>query len=39
MECDENGIFLLEDGVSRGVMVELDPIPTEATSDAYSPNG
>jgi conjugative transfer ATPase len=35
MECDAEGIFLLEDGVSRGVMFELDPIPTEAASEAY----
>ena len=35
MECDENGIFLLEDGISRGIMVELEPIPTEASSEAY----
>jgi conjugative transfer ATPase len=35
MECDQDGVFLLEDGVSRGLMYELDPIPTEATSEAY----
>lgn len=35
IECDANGVFLLEDGVSRGVMYELDPIPTEASSKAY----
>ena len=35
MECDAEGVFLLEDGVSRGVMYELDPIPTEATSETY----
>lgn len=35
MECDAEGVFILEDGVSCGVMYELDPIPTEACSDAY----
>lgn len=25
MECDADGVFLLEDGVSRSVMYELDP--------------
>ena len=35
MECDKDGVILLEDGVSCGMMYELDPIPTEGSDDEY----
>lgn len=35
MECDREGMILLEDGVSLGVMYELDPIATEGATEAY----
>ncbi|WP_018608200.1 conjugative transfer ATPase [Uliginosibacterium gangwonense] len=35
IECDEEGIFLLDDLVSCGMMFELAPIPTEAASEDY----
>ena len=35
MECDRDGVLLLEDGVSCGMMYELDPIPTEGSDEEY----
>ena len=35
MECDKDGVILLEDGVSCGMMYELDPIPTEGSDEEY----
>lgn len=35
MECDREGVVLLEDGISCGMMYELDPIPTEGSDDAF----
>jgi conjugative transfer ATPase len=35
MEYDRDGVVLLEDGISCGMMYELDPIPTEGADDEF----
>lgn len=38
MECDKDGVILLEDGVSCGMMFEIDPIATEGADEAFLDN-
>lgn len=35
MECDREGVILLEDGVSCGMMFEVEPIPTEGADEEF----